>query len=42
MVNVLAEELISFLFTYGKQAICILLANCFLLTVFSRYKNNLF
>lgn len=42
IVSVLAEELISFLFTYGRQSIWILLANCFLLTVFSRYKNNLF
>lgn len=33
MVNVLTEELLSFLFTYGKQSIWILLANCFLLTV---------
>lgn len=39
MVNVLAEELISFLFTYGKQSIWIILANCILLTLFSRYKN---
>lgn len=42
MVNILAEEWISFLFTYGKQSIWILFANCFLLTVFSKYENHLF